>query len=138
MIRVQVEDFKVEEEIGKVKARSKKIGGIVTFLGVARDHSKGHEVEKLVFEHYPGMAEKKLAELRDAALRKFDIIEALIIHRTGEILPGENIVLIVVGAEHRVDAFSGCSWIIDELKKSVPIWKHEFSSSGDHWVEDHP
>lgn len=138
MIRVQIEDFKVEEEIEKVKARSKKIGGIVTFLGTARDFSRGKEVEKLVFEHYPGMAETKLAELRDAAIEKFHIIEALIIHRTGEIKVGENIVLIVVGARHRVDAFDACRWIIDELKRSVPIWKKEFTPTGEYWVEDHP
>ena len=109
MIRVQVEDFKVQEEIEKVKAMSNKIGGIVTFLGTAREISRGHEVAKLIFEHYPGMAEQKLAELRDAALKRFDVIEVLIIHRTGEILPGDNIVLIIVGAQHRVDAFDGCS-----------------------------
>ncbi|NOZ77370.1 MAG: molybdenum cofactor biosynthesis protein MoaE, partial [Euryarchaeota archaeon] len=96
------------------------------------------EVEKLVFEHYPGMAEKKLAELRERALEDFDVIEVSIVHRTGEIMPGENIVLIVVGAEHRADAFDACRWLIDELKKLVPIWKKEYSPDGQVWVEEHP
>ncbi|NOZ76146.1 MAG: molybdenum cofactor biosynthesis protein MoaE, partial [Euryarchaeota archaeon] len=72
MIRIQEADFSVEEEIERVKAASKRIGGIVTFLGTVRDFSRGREVEKLVFEHYPGMAEKKLAELRERALEDFD------------------------------------------------------------------
>jgi molybdopterin synthase catalytic subunit len=138
MIRIQEEDFSVEAEIERVKAASTRIGGIVTFLGTVRDFSRGRDVEKLVFEHYPGMAEKKLAELRERVLENFDIIEVSIIHRTGEIKVGENIVLMVVGAEHRADAFSACQWLIDELKKAVPIWKKEFTTKGEVWVEEHP
>jgi molybdopterin synthase catalytic subunit len=139
MISVQKEDFKIAEQIERVKSASKKIGGIVTFLGTARDFTEGTgEVEKLEFEHYSGMAEKKLAELRKAAMEKFDIIETSIIHRYGEIPAGENIVLIVVGAMHRADAFSACRFLIDELKQIVPIWKKEHTKSGEVWVTDHP
>ena len=139
MIRVQSGDFSIEEEIGRVKAASKKIGGIVIFLGAARDFTEETgDVEKLVFEHYPGMAEKKLGELRGSALKKFEVIEASIIHRYGEIAAGENIVLIVVGAMHRKDAFTACKWIIDELKKIVPIWKKEHTKKGEVWVKEHP
>jgi molybdopterin synthase catalytic subunit len=139
MISVQKEDFKIEEHIERVKATSKKIGGIVSFLGAARDFTEETgDVEKLEFEHYPGMAEKKLGELRKAAMEKFDIIEASIIHRYGEIPAGENIVLIVVGAMHRTDAFSACRFLIDELKQIVPIWKKEHTRSGEVWVTDHP
>ncbi len=139
MIKVQREDFSIEDEIERIKAASKKIGGIVVFLGTARDFTEETgKVEKLEFEHYPGMAEKKLGELRDEAMKRFDIIEAGIIHRTGEIPAGENIVLIVVGAMHRADAFTACRWIIDELKKIVPIWKKEHTKQGDVWVVGHP
>jgi molybdopterin synthase catalytic subunit len=138
MIRIQEEDFSVEDEIKRVKSASLRIGGIVTFLGTVRDFSRGKDVEKLVFEHYPGMAEQKLTELRERALKDFDIIEVSIVHRTGEIKAGENIVLMVVGAEHRADAFTACQWLIDELKKMVPIWKKEFTAEGEVWVEDHP
>jgi molybdopterin synthase catalytic subunit len=139
MISVQKEDFKIAEHIERVKAASKKIGGIVTFIGTARDFTEETgDVEKLEFEHYPGMAEKKLGELRKAAMKKFDIIEASIIHRYGEIPVGENIVLIVVGAMHRADAFAACRFLIDELKQIVPIWKKEHTKSGEVWVTDHP
>jgi molybdopterin synthase catalytic subunit len=136
-IRISEEDFSVDEEIKNIKAASNRIGGIAIFLGTARDFSRGKEIKKLVFEHYPDMAVKKLEELREKALEKFDIIEVSILHRTGEIEIGENIVLIIVAAEHRKDAFSACTWLIDELKKAVPIWKKEITSDGDIWVEEH-
>ncbi len=137
-VRIQSGDFSIEEEIKKVKSKSKRIGGIVTFLGTARDFSRGKEIRKLVFEHYPGMTQKKLEELRENALNRFDIIEVSIIHRRGEIDIGENIVLIIAAAEHRADAFKACIWLIDELKKVVPIWKKEITEDGDVWVEENP
>jgi molybdopterin synthase catalytic subunit len=108
------------------------------FLGTARDRSKGRDVSAMTFEHYEGMAQKKLKEIRDQALRDFDIIEALVLHRYGPIEIGENIVLIIVGAEHRADAFKACQWCIDELKKITPIWKMEYTPEGEVWVEEHP
>ncbi len=84
------------------------------------------------------MAQKKLREIRERALKDFDVIEVLILHRYGEIAIGENIVLIVVGAEHRADAFRAWKWAIDELKQITPIWKREQTPEGDVWVEEHP
>jgi len=137
-VRVQEEDFSVEEETRKIRESSKRIGGIVSFLGTARDFSKGRDIHMIDFEYYPGMAEKKLAEIREQALRDYDIIDLSIIHRVGQIRIGENIVLIVVGAEHRKDAFRACSWCIDELKRITPIWKKETTPQGEVWVEEHP
>jgi molybdopterin synthase catalytic subunit len=137
-IRIQTKDFSVEDETIKLRDTSRRIGGIVTFLGTARDFSKGQEINKMDFEHYPGMAEKRLAEIREQALKDYDIIEVTIIHRVGEIAVGENIVLIIVGAEHRQDAFRACSWCIDELKRITPIWKKETTPKGVVWVEEHP
>jgi molybdopterin synthase catalytic subunit len=136
-IKIQKEDFSLEKEIERIKKASKRIGGIVTFLGTARDFSRGKEIKKLVFEHYEDMAIEKLKDIREKALEKFDIIEVSIIHRTGEIEIGENIVLIIVAAEHRKDAFSACTWLIDELKKVVPIWKKEIMADSEIWVEEH-
>lgn len=136
-IRILEEDFSVDAEIKRIKAVSRRIGGIVTFLGTVRDFSRGKEVKKLVFEHYPDMAVEKMKELREKALEKFDIIEVSMLHRKGEIEIGENIVLIVVAAEHRKDAFLACMWLIDELKKVVPIWKKEITAEGEIWVEEH-
>ena len=137
-VRVQREDFSVDAEINRVRGRSKRIGGISIFLGMARDRSKGKDVDSITFEHYEGMAQKKLREIRERALKDFDIIEVAILHRYGEIGIGENIVLIVVGAEHRAEAFRACKWAIDELKQITPIWKLEHTPEGEVWVEEHP
>jgi molybdopterin synthase catalytic subunit len=138
LVRVQREDFSVDAEINRVRGRSKRIGGISIFLGTARDRSKGRDVDSITFEHYEGMAQKKLREIRERALKDFDIIEVAILHRYGEIGIGENIVLIVVGAEHRAEAFRACKWTIDELKQITPIWKLERTPEGEVWVEEHP
>lgn len=138
MVRIQKEDFSVDEEINRVKASSGDIGGIVVFLGTGRGTSRGRSIKKLDFEHYPGMAEKKLNEIREQALKDFDIKEVNIVHRISEIGIGENIVLIVVGAAHRADAFKACKWCIDELKRITPIWKKETTPEGEIWVEEHP
>ena len=138
LVRIQQGNFSVDEEIARVKASSKSIGGVVTFLGAGRDISKGKKIMKLEFEHYPGMAEKKLREIRQKAIDDFDLIEASIIHRIGTIEIGENIVLIVAAAQHRKDAFKACEWAISELKRITPIWKREFTVDGEVWVEDHP
>lgn len=137
-VRVQRENFSLDAEIDRVRTRSRRIGGIATFLGTARDWSKGHAVSGITFEHYEGMAQKKLWEIRERALTQFDVIEVLILHRYGTIGIGENIVLIVVGAEHRADAFKACKWCIDELKQITPIWKLEQTPEGQVWVEEHP
>ncbi|MBX3330563.1 MAG: molybdenum cofactor biosynthesis protein MoaE [Nitrospira sp.] len=137
-VRVQRENFSIDQELDRVRSRSKRIGGIATFLGIARDRSRGRDVDGITFEHYEGMAQKKLCEIRERALRDFDILELLIIHRYGEIAIGENIVLIIAGAEHRADAFRACKWAIDELKQITPIWKLEHTPEGEVWVEEHP
>jgi molybdopterin synthase catalytic subunit len=138
LVRVQRENFSIDEELTRVRSRSSRIGGISMFLGTARDRSKGRDVSAMTFEHYEGMAQKKLKEIREQALQDFDILEALVLHRYGPIEIGENIVLIIVGAEHRADAFKACQWCIDELKKITPIWKMEYTPEGEVWVEEHP
>ena len=138
LVRVQREDFSIDEELCRVRARSKRIGGIAIFLGTARDRSKGKDVDGITFEHYEGMAQKKLREIRERALKDFGIIELSILHRYGEIGIGDNIVLIIAGAEHRAEAFQACKWAIDELKQITPIWKLEHTPEGEVWVEEHP
>jgi molybdopterin synthase catalytic subunit len=137
-IRIQEADFSIEEEVNRIKERSKRIGGIVTFLGTARDFSKGKDIQRIDFEYYPGMAEKKLNGIRERALADYNIIEVSIVHRVGRIEIGDNIVLIVVAAQHRKDAFKACEWCIDELKRITPIWKREETNEGEVWVVEHP
>ena len=138
MARLQREDFDVGAEVATLVKKSKRTGATVTFLGTARDFSKGQNILKLDFHTYSGMAEKELAKLERTAKSKFDILDCLVIHRTGEIKINENIVLVIVTSMHREAAFKACQWMIDELKRSVPIWKKEFASSGEEWVEEHP
>ena len=138
LVRVQRENFSIDEELQRVRSRSKRIGGIAMFLGIARDRSKGRDVDGITFEHYEGMAQKTLRDIREQALQDFDILELLILHRYGEIAIGENIVLIIAGAEHRAEAFRACKWAIDELKQITPIWKLEHTPEGEVWVEEHP
>ena len=138
MARLQQENFDVGVEVDAMAKKSRQTGATVTFLGAARDFSKGHKIIKLDFHHYSGMAEKELAKLERTALDKFDILDCLVIHRTGEITINENIVLVIATSMHRAAAFDACQWAIDELKRSVPIWKKEFSSSGEEWIEEHP
>ena len=138
LVRIQKEGFSVEETSTLVKKASKGIGALVRFVGIARDFSKGNPIAGLDFEHYPGMAEKKLKDIRLRALANFDIIEMAIIHRIGLIAIGEEIVLIVAASAHRNDAFMACEWAITELKRTTPIWKRETTKEGDVWVSETP
>jgi molybdopterin synthase catalytic subunit len=137
-VRIQQEPFSVEREIEDLKKSSLSIGAVVSFLGTTRDVSLDRQVAKLEFEHYPGMAEKKLAEIRERAIREYGVIEVAIIHRIGTIPVGEDIVLIIVASGHRDEAFRACRFCIDELKRITPIWKKETTPDGEVWVEDHP
>jgi len=138
IVRIQQEPFSLDEEVERLTRSSSSIGGIVTFLGTTRDISRDKHVAQLEFEHYPGMAEKKLAEIRARAIREYGVIDATIIHRVGTLAVGENIVLIAVASQHRDEAFRACRFCIDELKRITPIWKKETTPDGESWVEEHP
>jgi len=135
MIKIQKEDFSVEKEIEEMKKRSRNIGAVVTFLGVAREFSRGRRVMELEYEIYDEMAIKTLEEIRKEAMEKFKVIDIFIIHRYGRIKINENIILIVVGAMHRKEAFEACMFCIDEIKKRAPIWKKEKTKNGNFWVD---
>lgn len=133
MIRVTKNDFSIEEELRRLKNPS--VGGIVTFVGVVRAESEERLVDSMEIEVYPEMAEKQLQIIRGEAIKKFSVEEILIVHRYGDLIVGDNIVLIAVSAGHRDSAFNACRYVIDELKKRVPIWKREHTPTGACWVE---
>ena len=137
-VRLQTDDFSQDEEIASLKATSTRMGGIATFLGCARDFSESRMVSEISFDAYDRMAELEMAALREAAIEKFGLIDARIVHRVGTVGAGDNIVFIAAGAEHRAEAFDACRWMIDELKARVPIWKKEVTPEGDAWVVPHP
>lgn len=118
--RMSEEDFQVNEMLTFLKTETS--GAVVFFVGVVR---KDPGAQSLVVESYPEMAEEKLDEIIQRSKERFHIERMNIIHRTGELGVGENIVLIGASAPHRKDAFEACSWAIDEIKKVVPIWKKD-------------
>lgn len=137
-VRIQIEDFSQDEEINALRASSKRMGGIGTFLGCARDFSEGREVSEISFDAYGPMALSEMNALRTEAIEKFGLLDARIVHRIGTVQGGDNIVFIAAGAEHRAPALDACRWLIDELKERVPIWKKEVTPQGDSWVVPHP
>ena len=137
-VRIQQEDFSQDEEIDALKASSKRIGGIATFIGCARDFSEGRDVIQISFEAYGSMALAEMKKLRSEAIERFGLLDARIVHRVTTVKAGDNIVFIAAGAEHRAAAFEACHWMIDELKQRVPIWKKEIAPQGDEWVTSHP
>ncbi len=137
-VRLQQEDFSQDEEINALRASSKRMGGIATFIGCARDFSQGREVSQISFDAYGKMAVAEMKRLRGEAIAKFALLDARIVHRIGAVGPGDQIVFIAAGAEHRAPALQACQWLIDELKQRVPIWKKEITPQGDAWVTQHP
>lgn len=133
MISVQKEDIDIKQMIEKI--RDPENGCIVSFLGTVRDHAKGQRVVKMEIEVYEDMACKQLSEIRSEAVEKYGVNEVFVIHRYGELDVEDNIVFIAVSSGHRDEAFQACMYVIDELKKRVPIWKKETTTEGDYWVE---
>ena len=134
MLRVTREDFSVDEIIQSV--RTKDAGALVTFVGVVRGESDGKNVEKLEFQAYNEMAISELERIRDATCQRFHVNKIAIVHRTGPLNVGENILGIAVSAPHRDEAFKACRFVLEELKETVPIWKKEFTTEGARWVKD--
>lgn len=129
MIDVRHEDFDVNEMIERAKDPS--MGALVTFLGVVRDD----EIERIELEAYREVAVQELEAIRDGAFAAHDIAAVTIVHRIGPLKVGDKIVLVVVGAGHRREAFAACEYIMDEIKRRVPIWKKEFEKGGGtRWV----
>ncbi|NND89466.1 MAG: molybdenum cofactor biosynthesis protein MoaE [Granulosicoccus sp.] len=111
------------------------VGATASFVGTMRNHNEGDAVAAMTLEHYPGMTEKQLEAIIQEAREQWDIIDALIVHRTGDILPGNPIVLTAVCSAHRAAAFDACRFLMEALKSRATFWKKETLSSGDtRWV----
>ncbi|KAF6638740.1 molybdopterin synthase catalytic subunit MoaE [Pantoea sp. EKM10T] len=110
-------------------------GAVVTFTGKVRNHNLGNDVAALTLEHYPGMTEKALQEIVDAARERWPLQRVTVIHRMGELFPGDEIVLVGVTSAHRGSAFSAAEFIMDYLKTRAPFWKREATEQGDRWVD---
>jgi molybdopterin synthase catalytic subunit len=132
LFRVVDRALELSEVVAAVHSTSQ--GGLVTFTGAVRDHSKGQTITRLEYEAYVPMAEKKLEEIGGEAKAQWPGVEVAIVHRVGTLLPGELAVVIAVSAPHRKEAFRACEFVIDRLKEVVPIWKKEFAADGAVWV----
>lgn len=135
MIRVQREDFDAGAEIARLATGRHGIGGVVSFVGLVRDVAGGERVGAMTLEHYPGMTEKKLAEIETEARRRWPLEDCLIVHRYGRLEPGERIVLVIAASAHRQAAFEACEFLVDWLKTKAPFWKLEETPGGSRWVE---
>jgi molybdopterin synthase catalytic subunit len=112
-----------------------RYGATASFVGTLRDLNEGDAVLGMTLEHYPGMTEKFLQKIAAEAAARWDILDSLIIHRYGQLLPNDTIVLVAVWATHRAAAFAACRFLIDELKQRAPFWKKETLPAGTRWVE---
>ena len=111
------------------------IGAVAAFVGQVRDLNEGDQVSELVLEHYPGMTEKSLQSIIEQAKKRWDVIDALIVHRVGKLKPLDQIVLVLVASSHRKEAFAACEFMMDYLKTEAPFWKKEQTPAGSRWVE---
>lgn len=108
-------------------------GAIVSFIGITRGYDDGEEVLRLEFDSWQEQLPQTLNDLGNQAINRFSLHSVAMAHRTGSVGPGENIVAIHVASPHRKEAFEGCSWLIDELKRQAPLWKKEVKPSGASW-----
>jgi len=113
---------------------STAFGATASFVGTMRDFNQGDRVQAMWLEHYPGMTEKSLESIGREAVERWQLLDALIVHRVGHITPGEPIVLLAVWAAHRAEAFEACRYLIEELKTRAPFWKKETLDDGERWV----
>lgn len=135
MIRVQEEPFDVGAELASLSADRSDIGAIASFTGLVRDIADEQSVSALTLEHYPGMTEKKLAEIEEEAKLRWPLQATLIVHRYGRMEPGEPIVLVAAASKHRAAALDACAFLIDWLKTKAPFWKLEEGDGEANWVD---
>ena len=134
-VRVQTEDFDLSAEVRQLRAGRPEVGAVATFTGTVRDMNEGASVAEMELEHYPGMTEKALEDIVARAIARFNLADALVIHRVGPLRPQEQIVLVVTLSAHRGEAFAACEFIMDYLKSEAPFWKKEQTPQGARWVD---
>lgn len=131
-IRVQEAPFDLGAEANAFAARQAGMGAVVTFTGIVRD--LGGDLEAMEIEHYPGMTEKALRAIADEAASRWQIGDALILHRHGRLAPDEMIMMVATASRHRADAFQAAEFLMDFLKSRAPFWKKEVTGQGADWV----
>ncbi|MEO5378562.1 MAG: molybdenum cofactor biosynthesis protein MoaE [Magnetococcus sp. DMHC-6] len=138
MIRIQKEDFSIDQEIKSLLADNQRTGAVVTMTGIVREFTAHQHVQAMELEHYPGMTEKELEKIATTAMTRFSLQAVRVVHRVGRLTAGENIVLVIAAAAHRGHAFDGCRFIIDYLKIRATFWKKEITPQGEKWIDSCP
>ena len=134
-IAIQPQDFDLTAELAALRAQDGRVGAVCSFVGTVRDRNEVDAVSSMELEHYPGMTEKSIEAMIDAAHQRFAIFQARVIHRIGRLLPQEQIVLVAVSSAHRGESFQACEFLMDYLKTHAPFWKKEHTSEGARWVD---
>ena len=134
MIKIQKEDFNVEEEISSIKKIHSNVGAVTSFIGYVRDINNNNSVESINLEVYEKMAHKQFEKIIEEANFKWNLIDNLIIHRYGTLQVNDKIVLVASFSSHRKDSFEACNFIMDYLKKDAPFWKNEFYDKKNKWL----
>ena len=134
-VTVQTEDFDLSAEVAALRAGDAGVGAVAAFVGTVRDRNDGQGVSAMELEHYPGMTERAIEVIIDAAHERFDIRGARVIHRVGLLQPLDQIVMVAVTSSHRGEAFKACEFLMDYLKTQAPFWKKESTPEGARWVD---
>ena len=134
-VSIQTADFDLSTEVAALRAADPGVGAVASFVGCVRDRNDGAGVSTLELEHYPGMTEKSIDSMIDAARQRFEIRGVRVIHRVGLLKPQDQIVLVAVSAAHRGNAFQACEFLMDYLKTQAPFWKKETTPEGPRWVD---
>lgn len=133
MIDIRREGFSVDEILSRL--RTGHMGAVVSFVGLVRGESAGVDVERMEIQVYDEMARRQLEAIRAEAMERFGVEEVVVIHRVGSMKVSDDIMMIAVGAAHRAEAFDACRYVLENIKRRVPIWKKEITPEGDFWVE---
>lgn len=134
-VSIQAEDFDLSTEVARLRNANPGVGAVCAFVGTVRDRNEGQGVHSMELEHYPGMTEKAIEAMIDAAHGRFDIFGVRVIHRVGVLQPMDQIVLVVVTSAHRGESFQACEFLMDYLKTQAPFWKKEQTPEGARWVD---
>ena len=136
-VSIQTADFDLSTEVAALRAKDPRVGAVCSFIGTVRDRTAGASgsISSMELEHYPGMTEKSIEAMIDAALKRFDIYGARVIHRVGLLQPLDQIVLVAVTSAHRGESFKACEFLMDYLKTQAPFWKKEQTPEGARWVD---
>jgi len=131
-VRVQSEVFDMGAELNAFSHGAAGAGAVVSFAGLVRDVDDG--LLHMQIEHYPGMTQNAIAGLVQQASDRWSLIDALVIHRYGDLAPGAQIMMVATAAPHRADAFAAADFLMDYLKSRAPFWKKEVTRKGADWV----